>query len=134
MSERAAVLQRFLLETGDLPFVYGERDCALWVCDWIVACGHADPAAPFRGAYHDEQGCTRLLEREGGLLVLATKAFEGCGLVRAEDHPRPGDVACLDTLAGEALAIAALGDRFAWKSNNGLVSTAVYPVLRAWRV
>src|SRR4051812_43525055 len=79
-TEGCDALAQYLLASYDLPFVWGERDCALWACDWIKQRRGVDPGAPYRGRYTTQLGCARVLARNGGLLQLATDAFRASGL------------------------------------------------------
>ena len=128
-------LRQFLREAYGMPFVYGERDCALWVCDWIRLCRGIDPGAAFRGRYRTRLGCARLLRREGGLLDLASRVFAAAGLVSIDGWQlQPGDVGCVATEDGPALAIDAGHGRWAWKGCAGLLVSARWPELRVWRI
>jgi hypothetical protein len=126
-------LRAFLLAAPGRPFAWGTCDCALWVCEWIKQRRGVDPGARFRGAYQTARGCRRLLRREGGLLVLATHAF-GQALLPIVKDMAAADVVCVDASFGETLGIAVSDRRVALKSDRGLIVSAAYPVLRAWRI
>jgi hypothetical protein len=126
-------LRVFLLAATGRPFVWGQCDCALWACDWILARRGIDPGAKFRGRYQTSRGCRRLLRRAGGLLTLASREFEARGLMPAQEA-MAGDVVCVGAPFGETLGVAVSARRIAMKSERGLLVSAAYPVLRAWRV
>jgi hypothetical protein len=130
MSDR---LTAFLCESGDRSFAWGQCDCALWACDWIKRERGVDPGEPYRGQYSSPLGCGRLLRRHGGLLALASEAFDRCGLSINDRAPIPGDVVCASTPAGAALMIAIGEHRFAWKARQGMV-VADFALLRSWSI
>lgn len=131
----ASDLHQFLQAGIDLPFAWGESDCALWVCDWIKQRRGVDPVAGLRGRYRTRLGCARLLARHGGLLDGASALFVKAGLHTVNGFDaRDGDVGYLDTQNG-TLGILVGHERWACKeTTGGLLMTAAYPVLRIWRV
>lgn len=126
-------LQEFLRRGAETSFGFGICDCALWACDWIVAQRGVDPGAAFRGRYLTGLGCARLLLRHGGLPALADDVFHRAGLLRRWGEPQAGDIGCIRTTAGEALAIHT-GTRWAWKGERCLTVSAGFPVIAAWQV
>lgn len=126
-------LREFLLASYDKPFQWGERDCALWVAEWIQAVRGVDPGLPFRGTYGSEYGCALLLARHGGLLKLARRAFGAAGLHEIDnpDAAAAGDVACVEAPFGPTLGIVT-GWRVALLGREGLVISAAWPRLAAW--
>jgi hypothetical protein len=127
------MLREFLLASYGLPFVWGERDCALWACDWIKQSRSVDPGAPYRGSYSTQSGCARLLVEHGGLLNLATIAFRASGLL-VTGQDAPGDVGCIQTPVGPALAILVGDARWAWFREQGPNVVGGMTVLRVWKV
>jgi hypothetical protein len=124
----------FLKESYGLSFCWGERDCGLWVAEWVNRVRGIDPASQFRGHYKTALGCARLIKRHGDLLQLATAAFAAGGLMRI-DGPEavPGDIACIDAVQGQTLGLV-VGNRVAMIVDRGLVSSSAYQILRAWKV
>lgn len=122
-------LRSFLQQSAGQPFIWGERDCALWVARWIEQERGFDPAAEARGAYHTALGCHRYVARNGGLVALAGRLLAG---FEPTTQPEPGDVGVVDAPMGETMAIRAsagwamMGDR--------LIGIAPLPILKAWRV
>lgn len=57
----AESLTTYIAATGDLPFVWGARDCTLWVADWCQWHFGFDPAATIRGQYSTASGARRIL-------------------------------------------------------------------------
>src|SRR5579884_3061335 len=125
----------FLRESCGRRFAWGERDCALWVCDWVVRARGVDPGAAFRGAYRTARGCRRLLRREGGLLALATRCCAAAGLVEiAPHHAGHGAVVCVAAPWGDTLGIMLASRRVAMLARGGgLIGSAVHPIARAWQ-
>lgn len=128
MNELAA----FLRASSARPFVWGDRDCALWATAWIAARRGSDPAAYLRGTYDTALGCYRVLRREGGLYSLAVKIARNAGIA-STDNPQSGDVVCATFGKRDALGICA-GNRIAFKAApHGLVFVHA-PILAAWRI
>lgn len=84
-------LADFLAAERRHPWAWGGKDCALWVADWVKAATGKDPAAPYRGAYHDADTCHALLKREGGFMPLIGWRMDECGFGRTQS-PVAGDV------------------------------------------
>lgn len=96
-----ADLERFVHDTGGLPFRWGATDCSLWVADWLVANGYPDPAADLRGLYADEMACAALLAGRGGLESLFRDRLHRLGL-EALGEPLEG-------------AVGIIGHRWGWQ-------------------
>lgn len=131
MSERASRLTAFLADGSALPFVWGERDCSLWVSDWIKAVSGIDPGAELRGAYYTLNGCMRLLRRGGGFDAVVSGLIDRAGLARTET-PGVGDIGIVETSVGPMLAIC-LGERWAFKAVDGIAILPASPV-KAWAI
>ena len=54
-------LAAYIAATGDLPFLWGVRDCTLWVADWCELHFGFDPAAEIRGQYNTASGARRII-------------------------------------------------------------------------
>jgi hypothetical protein len=127
-------LRDFLRESYALPFVWGERDCALWVADWIRRRRGVDLGAPFRGTYSSAAGCEYLLAREGGLLALASRLCAGAGLAAIDqDDAENGDMACVAGPLGPTLGLMVFR-RVAMLARDGLVVSRAYRIMGAWKV
>lgn len=131
MSTRSERLAAFLAAGARLPFVWGERDCCLWVADWIVAERGIDPARHLRGRYASAHACHRLLRQHGGFSALIAPAMLRAGLPETGE-PRVGDVGIVRAAAGPMMAIHA-GTGWALKCVDGI---AVLPAAPAamWRI
>jgi hypothetical protein len=124
-------LSDFLKRSLGEPFVWGERDCALWAASWVAAKRGVDPAVAWRGRYHSALGCARLVRASGGLQAAIARDMERAGF-ETTAAPQPGDVGLVDTPAGVAAAIKTARG-WAWK---GKVGVTVHPLqhLIAWSV
>lgn len=111
-------LRRFLRASLSTRFVWGERDCGLWACDWVKEARGVDPGADVRGKYANRFGYLRFAYNAGGLPELVRAKFTASGLRETID-PKPGDVGVIPTPLGPAVAImTTLG--WAQKSERGL--------------
>ena len=95
----------YLEESARWPWIWGERDCALWVANFVRQQTGKDPGATWRGSYKTRLGCERVLKRGGGLVevmalgaasvglapLLPEDAFPGCaGIILAPILRRNG--------------------------------------------
>ncbi|MBA9071621.1 hypothetical protein FHR71_005407 [Methylobacterium sp. RAS18] len=129
--DRLVRLGAFLREGAGLPFVWGERDCSLWPCEWIKAERGIDPAEHLRGTYSTALACGRILHEAGGLPALAARLAASAGLLTT-DAPEAGDVGLVEFLNAPLLAICA-GGKWAIKTKDGLVIVPANPA-QAWIV
>lgn len=113
------------------PFVWGERDCALWACSWVAEARGIDPAAKWRGVCNDGRHAARIIAEAGSLLAICREAFGAAGL-QETDAPEPGDIGVIDTPVGQAVVIRTKRG-WAWKSEKGL-TVVPSPYLAAWKV
>jgi hypothetical protein len=130
-----AALATFLAEAGRIPFSWGERDCLLFLADWVRVRHGVDPAAHLRGRYHTALGCRRILRREGGPLSVVSRCAAGVGL-EPTDTPRSGDVGVVAALTErgiEAVGAICTGPRWAMLGTRGLLVGPAQP-FAAWRV
>jgi len=58
-------LNVFLDERQSRPFKWGEHDCCLFVCDWILLAAGKDLASDFRCKYLTKQGAFKQLFKHG---------------------------------------------------------------------
>lgn len=123
-------LGAYLKLIGGQPWAWGTADCCTFPADWLVLCGMADPMAPWRGAYHSEEGCAALLDDAGGLMPLW---IEGLGPPHV-DEPAIGNVGIVQML-GHAAGAIYTGKRWAVRSSTGWAAASFAPedVLGVWR-
>ena len=131
MSLRAEALNGYLADGALLPFVFGERDCAIWVADWVKSQTGRDPALRLRGTFGCAFGSARIVRRGGGLVPLVGDLMARMGLPETEE-PAMGDVGIVMAPAGELAGICT-GTAWAVKAKDGL-AVARLPVLKAWSV
>lgn len=107
------------------PFVWGECDCCLAVCNVLRDMDWPDPAAAYRGRYSDEAGAREIMG--GTVLAVAKRETARLGWPEIEpDAAQDGDVG----VVRESLAIRR-GRRWYLKSERGMISTSRAD--RAWR-
>ncbi len=110
------LLTTFLEEAASRPTVWGVCDCLLQPADWVRLRTGRDPAARWRGAYHDQAQAQAILDAFGGLDGLMDEALAPIGWVRRTDPATAaaGDVGALEvmTRAGRQLVGAVRTERF----------------------
>lgn len=131
------LLTGFLNRAEGLTGQWGERDCALWVAEWVEVQTGLDGGAEWRGTYSTEDECRDLLDREGGLLIVMARGARSAGLVRGGE-PRRGDVGVVRVRAPggrpEGLGGIFLGSgQWAAMSSEGLRVIRAEP-LAVWTV
>ncbi len=119
------------------PFLWGENDCILSICDWVAGVTGRDPGASVRGTYFDAASCARETGyfRDPVGVVDGLMASAGLSMV---DRPQVGDVAVLRLRDMGARPIGGLwtGSAWAMKSEGGVATrpAAGVEVLAAWGV
>jgi hypothetical protein len=132
-------VSEFLGRAASTPFQFGRWDCQLWLADWLVASGHPDPAADFRGRYRTALGAQRLLNREGGAVALVTRLAERAALASlAVDAPEPGAIGLVRVVGrrGRAEPAGALFGGLRWqvlRAGGGLIAFPATPIA-CWKV
>lgn len=124
-----------------MPFRWGESDCQICIADWIVRCGHPDPAADIRMAYGSAGECQRLTRFFTAPLDAVGPRYARCGLVRT-DAPVRGDVALMQAhIEGHlrpvgGLCLGPIEGRVLWaaKSETGVAVIAPPQILASWSV
>lgn len=123
-----------ILDTLDLwrrsEFVWGQTDCILSVCDHVWAETEVDPAAPWRGTYHDEAGARAIYEPFGGVLALFKHGMGQAGF-KMTGHLQDGFPVVCD-VAGHEVAGISLGRRIAFMAQGRGVVEMRARVLGAW--
>ena len=72
-----------------LPFVWGESDCALVVCDWVRSVRGIDPGASLRFAYGTAGELQRLTGFFTDPLGVVTPLMEAAGLEHVAQNRFP---------------------------------------------
>lgn len=137
---RADRLKAFLDRQLDRRWSWGVVDCTMMVADWVRLEGLRDPAASFRGRYHDADTCHALIAAEGGFMPLIGFAMDECGFDRTQ-APATGDVGLVNApfklsdrmpVVGTISAIRS-GDRWVVRTLRGL-QWWTFPTVTAWRI
>lgn len=136
---RGADLTTWLRAETRRRLIWGETDCLLTPADWVSALGLPDPAAPWRGTYHDEAAAEAVLAANGGVILLMRTALAAIGapmLTHAVRQARRGDVGAvrLNPPSGPVITGAiCTGRRWAGRAPGGLWIGHAEP-LAAWRI
>lgn len=153
----ADVLEAFFVAAATEAFVWGRNDCCLFVTNALESITGHDPAAWFRGRYHDEIGAWEVLHRYldrpvselpaaqnertrvFGPLIEAVSERLAAEAGWAEIAPKEmsaGDIALIKFRAGTCgLTIMDAQGRLAWvKDPEGLTFLPGRLASRAWRV
>ena len=119
----------------DRPFAWGSHDCALFVCDCVLAITGEDIAARFRGKYKTERGAKYQLKRRGydSFKALAIDTFgDPLDSVRLAGR---GDAVFVANENGIAAGIVDLNGRdFLGASTDGLERYSIDQATLAWRI
>jgi hypothetical protein len=122
----AESLTAYIASTGDLPFVWGQRDCTLWVADWCLRRFGFDPAKAQRGRYASEAEADALI---GGDLA-AFVAPHLSAMLKTKSRAICGDVAVIRAL-GHDIAAIRQGRFWVVKTETGLAHLRA-PAIRIW--
>lgn len=71
----------YAADVASLGFQWGQRDCLLWLADWARLHTGRDGGSRWRGRYKTALGCTRVLNRDGGMLACIREGAEVAGMV-----------------------------------------------------
>ncbi|WP_297772660.1 hypothetical protein [uncultured Roseovarius sp.] len=132
MTDRAQILRAFLEARRGRRFRPGGSDCAMFVADWIVACGHDDPGASWRGRYATLDEGRAALSRDGFAVpsdVLRPYLLEGAGWMQA----RTGDVVTVNENGWEAFGIVGGGHIHALQMPHGITAVPLDRAIRVYR-
>jgi hypothetical protein len=120
------ILASRLNEDRRMPFVWGERDCALWAADCVMDITGIDYAAPFRGQYNDEAGAKKLInEKYNGLCAYVDAHIPTIPVAQA----RRGDVVFYNAALG-----VCFGRYSHFVTYKGLAAIPTSQCERAWRI
>ncbi|APX88640.1 hypothetical protein BV394_01930 [Brevirhabdus pacifica] len=111
-------------------FEWGGANCALSVCDYVRDRTGVDPAAPWRGAYSDEDSARAILDAHGGLLGLFRYGMEQAGF--PEGEAIAGRPVVARVFGVEAAGVCA-GPRQIFRTERGVLEMRA-EVLGAWIV
>ena len=123
-----------------LPFIWGESDCFLCVCDWIALVRGVDPGADLRGTYDSRGSCHRETGCRRDPVAAVDRLLRPCGVARTNDlHPGDVGVILMRETDGRTGPFAALWLGTAWAAKGPDGTTTVNPravlqVLAVWSV
>ena len=83
-------------------FIWGEFDCILFCTDWVRIVTGIDPAARWRGGYHNEADARDIIAAFGSLTALCDEGYSGI-LERRE--PEAALVGIIKTPDGDVGAV-----------------------------
>lgn len=129
-----AALGAFLDRMGREGWEWGQRDCLQWLGLWSLEVVGLDGCEAWRGRYRTALGCTRLLNRLGGIeaCVEAGAARVGASEV---GNPMAGDIGLVlaPTSAGpKPTGCIFTGQKAALLTGRGILTIKADPI-RAWR-
>ena len=129
------------------PFAWGEHDCALSVCNHVLAMTGVDLAAEFRGKYGSEAEALAIIQKlypSSPAPATLSAAVEHLAEALTAKHElselkplfaQRGDIVLLDTPQGTVLGLVTLdGQHVAVTGPKGLHRLGLRNVRRAWRV
>lgn len=119
----------FAQQRRDLPFKWGENDCALFAADAVLALTGKDPAAEMRG-YASALQAARAARKYGGLAAAADAML---GLRVSPLMAGVGDIVLLDMGNHEALGVCN-GSSLIGPGPNGIVAYGMGCAKAAWRI
>ena len=133
-------LPEYLAMLARKRFVYGSTDCLMILADWVTIRRGVDPAAAWRGTYHDEAGCRAALIAGRGIVRCIEAGLAPLGIQRAA-CPMRGDIGLVRTFIqrGDRAVLRQVGaictapGRWAVMTDQGLVISEFQPVV-AWSI
>lgn len=133
-------LYRQLHEWAKRPFVWGENDCILSLCDWILDVRGFDPALHVRGTYDSRGSCHRETGFFRDPVGVVDRHFQAAGDLPMKDVPAVGDVALIQFFDRDArletFGALWLGSAWGCKGPSGTTTLApqMVRVLAIWGV
>ena len=118
----------YIRATALLPFVWGQRDCALWAASLVAEATGRDPAAALRGTYSDWAGCRAVLARHGGMLSLARDLMDN---ILPESG---GDGVCVAEVGARRFAGVVSHGRLFLKTERGVIAPEHWRPLARWAI
>lgn len=120
-------LSSFIESRRQAAFSYGTNDCCLTAADWVREATGDDPAAEYRGRYHDEAGALRIVRGAGGMRGLVGLVEKPVGLAQR------GDVVLALVDGRETLGVVDVGGWWA-PGEAGLVFRPLTDAVAAFEV
>ncbi|RJL08407.1 DUF6950 family protein [Paracoccus siganidrum] len=110
-------LGAYVQRTAALPWCWGVQDCTIWAADWCLIRWGVDPAARYRGRYHDEAGALALTR--AGLLATVGPEIP----LRRKDAPAEGDIGVIE-INGRQVAAIWSGAHWLFRTPRGIGMTS----------
>jgi hypothetical protein len=111
----------------------GAWDCSTFPAAWVMANGLPDPMAQWRGRYDTEEAALALIDGQGGLPALFSRAMSGIDAPLNRGEPVAGDIGLVAIYGLEAGAIFT-GKRWAFVTDRGMAFVTIAPehIVAAW--
>ncbi len=120
-------------EANGKKFKWGKHDCALFICNCILAINGDDYAREFREKYKSARGADGALKKIGKVNTLMELCDSKADRVEIS-HAKRGDIAAFETDSGLALGVVT-GDRVTFLSRkSGILSLPLSNCVCAWSV
>lgn len=128
----AGLLTRYLVEAAGQDFMWAERDCAIFVAEWLDRLTGREGVADWRGRYHDEASCAAYIAANGGMVAIAD-AFIGThyGMTRTAAAGE-GNPVVVDYGGRQMMGLRVDGRDIAMRSEKRLFITPRAMVLAEW--
>lgn len=128
------MLRSYLATCACETFRWGERDCALFVADWVRLVTGRDPASHLRGRYRDAGGALALAGT-GGLVGIVARCARDAGLQRVKDAA-PGAIGVVRDPAGTVYCAIRSATGWVARTDAGLIvaDPRAVRVIAAWEV
>jgi hypothetical protein len=129
-------LYRFLNVMYGRKFIWGECDCVLMLADWVQFLRGVDPAAEYRLTYGTAGECQRVTRFYTEPVALFDRLLAPHGIAQTA-APVAGDIGIvLLPMDGRMRPHGALclGNKWAAKSEHGILAAMPPQVVQAWGV
>lgn len=114
-------------------FEWGVTDCDMSLADYAMEITGQDPAADWRGQYHDQQSAYVFIERAGGNSKLMETGLRSIGIEPVEDAPTRGDIVAARFGSAEIAGLC-LGRFVAFRRpTRGVLRTQRAEITKVWR-
>lgn len=125
-------LATFVHDKSHQSFEWGVNDCALFAADWVKILTDKDPAEAFRGRYSTAREAVDIIQEQGGLEAIATKAL-GEPLSHTLMIQR-GDVALVQVNGRESLTICVGSEVVGPAVDTGVALVPITDIIKSWAV
>ena len=120
-------------EQSRLRKVLGRHDCGLICANWVLRVTGRDPAAEFRGCYHDEASLAAIAP--GGLPDLFERVFSARAGLAQTNAPQLGDIALILPVDNTPRGAIRTESGYVTVASHGLWGIRLnVPLLAAWEI